>query len=167
MSKSPKLVPGWRSKDLRPPRAWLEDPHSSPRLGVSARCPTTSSPTRFGADSGGHAALPPPPGSGGDAFGQAGGERGGRRSCTYWAVVVRCCCVWGLARGGTWDPAGSLSAWNYEYYAYLAPSPLFPSHCLWSSSFLKGFCCSVWRRDDSWDSSDCWFLSGSSNNLVI
>ena len=39
-----------------------------------------------------------------------GWRRTRREEVLYLLGCGCCCCIWGLARGGTWDPAGSLSA---------------------------------------------------------
>lgn len=57
---------------------------------------------------------------------EANAEGGGPVLTGLWLFVAAVFEGWPEAEPGFL--LGRLVLWNYEYYAYLAPSPLFPSH---------------------------------------
>lgn len=180
--KFPKLDPGWRSNDLRPPRAWLGDPCPSPGPRLSPRSPATSSaphpsgqtpgslPRGSGARSHATSCLPRRPGPGGDACGQAGArEEGGGAVLTGSGLLSAA-----VFEGRLGTDLESLS-WVAECTGFLRITlpwrlPLaFQATASPEQQFFKvvqdGYVAllgEAWWLD-SWAPLGWWFLGGSSN----
>lgn len=110
---------GWRSSDLRPPRAWPGHSHSSPRACLSPGNPATSSrPGPQGTHTLRWAVQAPEVAQPSRPFWSRLAEmpqarleaRARREEVLYWlGPGCYCCRVWGRRRGRSWSPAGVMN----------------------------------------------------------